>query len=106
MKIGDGVPNQTPNWSARWREQMRCAQVRKIRSKKNKKTLEPAAVVRDVSEARVSKLQPRARCVCALSIQPLEGSRWRLRQMGANGYGNDPGPRTLDTCAPDMENVL
>ena len=41
-----------------------------------------------VSEARVSKLHTRARCVCALSIQRLEGSRWRLRQMRANGYGN------------------
>ena len=41
-----------------------------------------------VSEARVSKLHTRARCVCALSIQRLEGSRWRLRQMRASGYGN------------------
>src|SRR5258708_20547470 len=41
-----------------------------------------------VSEARVSKLDTRARCVCALSIQRLEGSRWRLRQMRANGYGS------------------
>src|SRR6266566_6403379 len=36
-----------------------------------------------VSEARVSKLRTRARCVCALSIQRLEGRRWRLRQMRA-----------------------
>jgi hypothetical protein len=41
-----------------------------------------------VSEARVSKLRTRARCVCALSIQRLEGRRWRLRRMRANGYGN------------------
>src|SRR5882762_5680935 len=41
-----------------------------------------------VSEARVSKLHTRARCVCALSIQRLEGRRWRLRRMRANGYGN------------------
>src|SRR5271169_1130274 len=41
-----------------------------------------------VSEARVSKLHTRVRCVCALSIQRLEGSGWRLRQMRANGYGN------------------
>src|SRR4029077_16618547 len=46
-----------------------------------------------VSEARVSKLHTRARCVCALSIQRLEGGRWRLRRMRArgtrsNGYGN------------------
>src|ERR1700730_16664273 len=41
-----------------------------------------------VSEARVSKLHTRARCVCALSIERLEGRRWRLRQMRANGYGN------------------
>src|SRR5882724_7233982 len=44
--------------------------------------------LRVVSEARVSKLLTRARCVCALSIQQLEGRRWRLRQMRANGYGN------------------
>src|ERR1700746_1252315 len=31
-----------------------------------------------VSEARVSKLHTRARCVCALSIQRLEGSRPRF----------------------------
>src|SRR6266404_5750985 len=36
----------------------------------------------------VSKLHTRARCVCALSIQRLEGGRWRLRRMRANGYGN------------------
>ena len=41
-----------------------------------------------VSEARVSKLHTRAGCVCALSIQRLEGRRWRLRRMRANGYGN------------------
>src|SRR5882762_5719100 len=41
-----------------------------------------------VSEARVSKLHTRARCVCALSIQRLEGRRWRLRLMRPNGYGN------------------
>jgi hypothetical protein len=41
-----------------------------------------------VSEARVSKLHTRARSVCALSIQRLEGRRWRLRRMRANGYGN------------------
>src|SRR5580704_17346793 len=41
-----------------------------------------------VSEARVSKLHTRARCVCALSIQRLEGRRWRLRRTRANGYGN------------------
>src|SRR5260370_17597862 len=41
-----------------------------------------------VSEARVSKLRTRARCVCALSIQRLEGRRWRLRQMRASGYGD------------------
>src|SRR5260370_39828142 len=41
-----------------------------------------------VSEARVSKLDPRSRCVCALSIQRLEGRRWRLRRMRANGYWN------------------
>jgi hypothetical protein len=41
-----------------------------------------------VSEARLSKLHTRVRCVCALSIQRLEGSRRRLRQMRANGYGN------------------
>src|SRR3979490_1853546 len=41
-----------------------------------------------VSQARVSKLRTRARCVCALSIQRLEGRRWRLRQMRASGYGN------------------
>src|SRR6266852_8742808 len=32
-----------------------------------------------VSEARVSKRHTRARCACALSIQRLEGRRWRLR---------------------------
>jgi len=36
----------------------------------------------------VSKLHTRAQCVCALSIERLEGRRWRLRQMRANGYGN------------------
>jgi len=36
----------------------------------------------------VSKLHTRARCVCALSIQRLEGRRWRLRRMRVNGYGN------------------
>src|SRR5260370_41171549 len=36
-----------------------------------------------VSEARVSKLHTRARCVCALSIQRLEGSRPRLRPVRA-----------------------
>src|ERR1700730_10916514 len=41
-----------------------------------------------VSEARVSKLHTLARRVCALSIQRLEGRRWRLRQTRANGYGN------------------
>jgi hypothetical protein len=41
-----------------------------------------------VSEARVSELHTRARCVCALSIQRLEGRRWRLRRMRTNGYGN------------------
>src|SRR2546427_1843724 len=41
-----------------------------------------------VSEARVSKLLTRVRCVCALSIQRLEGRRWRLRRMRANAYGN------------------
>jgi hypothetical protein len=41
-----------------------------------------------VSEERVSKLHTRARCVCALSIQRLEGRRWRLRRMRANGYRN------------------
>ena len=25
---------------------------------------------------------------CARSIKPFEGGRWRLRGMGANGYGN------------------
>ena len=38
-----------------------------------------------VSEARVSKLHTRARCVCALSIQRLEGRRWRLRRMRVKG---------------------
>ena len=38
-----------------------------------------------VSEARVSKLHTRTRCVCALSIQRLEGGRWRLRRMRAKG---------------------
>src|SRR5258708_3796547 len=41
-----------------------------------------------VSEARRGKEQPRARCVRVLSIQRLEGRRWRLRRMRANGYGN------------------
>ncbi len=41
-----------------------------------------------VSEARVSKLRTRARCVCALSIQRLEGRRWRLGQMRASGSGD------------------
>jgi hypothetical protein len=41
-----------------------------------------------VSEARVSTLHTRTWCVCALSIERLEGRRWRLRQMRANGYGN------------------
>ncbi len=41
-----------------------------------------------VSELRVSKLHTRTRCVCALSIQRLEGRRWRLRRMRPNGYGN------------------
>src|SRR5258708_39139593 len=41
-----------------------------------------------VSEARVSKLHTRTRCVGALSIQRLEGRRWRLRRRRANGYGN------------------
>ncbi len=36
----------------------------------------------------MSKLHTRARCDCALSIQRLEGRRWRLRRMRANGYGN------------------
>ena len=36
----------------------------------------------------MSKRQTRARCACALSIQRLEGGRWRLRRMRANGYGN------------------
>jgi len=38
-----------------------------------------------VSEARVSKLDTRARCVCALSIQRLEGGRWRLWRMRTKG---------------------
>ncbi len=38
-----------------------------------------------LSEARVSKLHTLARCVCALSIQRLEGRRWRLRQMRPYG---------------------
>jgi len=43
-----------------------------------------------VSEARVSKLHTRARCVCALSIQrlALKETAGVLRQMRANGYGN------------------
>src|SRR5580700_286415 len=40
-----------------------------------------------VSEARVSKLHTRARCVCALSIQRLEGRRWRLRRMRLMAMG-------------------
>ena len=36
-----------------------------------------------VSEARAGKAQARARCVCALSIQRLEGSRPRLRRTRA-----------------------
>ena len=38
------------------------------------------------SAAQVGKMRTRARCGCALSIERLEGSRWRLRQM--RGYGN------------------
>jgi len=41
-----------------------------------------------VSEARGRKNVARARWVCALSIQRLEGRRWRLRWMRANCYGN------------------
>ena len=41
-----------------------------------------------VSEARRGKAHAGARCVRALSIQRLEGRRWRLRQMRANDYGN------------------
>jgi hypothetical protein len=41
-----------------------------------------------VSEARVSKVHTRARFVCALSIQRLQGRRWRLRRTWANGYRN------------------
>src|SRR5260370_23051641 len=36
-----------------------------------------------VSEARAGKAHARARCVCALSIQRLEGSRPRLRRTRA-----------------------
>src|SRR6266699_5446269 len=39
-----------------------------------------------VSEARRGKEQARARCVGVLSIQRLEGGRWRLRWMRANGW--------------------
>jgi hypothetical protein len=46
--------------------------------------------LRVVSEARVRKLHTRARWVCALSVRRLERSRWCLRQMWANGYGNCP----------------
>src|SRR5882762_156599 len=53
-----------------------------------------------VSEARVSKLHTRARCVCALSIQRLEGRRWRLRRMRANGYGNSYVVDHIKFCGP------
>jgi hypothetical protein len=39
-----------------------------------------------VSEARAGKMRTRARWDCALSIQRLEGGRWRLRRMRANGW--------------------
>jgi len=55
--------------------------------------------LRVVSEARVSKLHTRARCVCALSIQRLEGSRLGLRRTRTlwklnwwkSGCGDAPG---------------
>src|SRR5258708_3861941 len=58
-----------------------------------------------VSEARVSKLRTRARCVCALSIQRLEGSRPRLRRTRAlckfnGGTERCGGARRLCRSAP------
>src|SRR6266566_9928103 len=58
-----------------------------------------------VSEARVSKLHKQARCVCALSIQRLEGSRPRLRRTRAlckfnGGTERCGGARRLCRSAP------
>ncbi len=58
-----------------------------------------------VSEARAGKAQARARCVCALSIQRLEGSRPRLRRTRAlckfnGGTERCGGARRLCRSAP------
>ena len=42
------------------------------------KTLDPAGVVRDLSEARFRESVKLGEVLCARSIDPFEGGRWRL----------------------------
>ena len=98
-----GMPNSgylltTPGWSATRKlscsdggispVKSTCRRWSVVRVLRATRKLSRARSLSVVSEARVSKLHRRARCVCALSIQRLEGRRWRLRRMRANGYGN------------------
>jgi hypothetical protein len=41
-----------------------------------------------LSEARFDRSVTLGEVLCARSIEPFEGGRWRLRWMRANGYGN------------------
>jgi hypothetical protein len=45
------------------------------------KTLDPAGVVRDLSEARLHESVKAGEVPCARSIDQFGGSRWRLRRM-------------------------
>src|ERR1700756_24406 len=79
MKIGNRRESSAEQ-ERRLRKRLWCATT--IR-RSGAKTLDPAGVVRDVSEARRGKAPARARCVRALSIQRLEGRRPRLRRTRA-----------------------
>jgi hypothetical protein len=80
--------NHPPRRSARLRKWVGVRERRKIRKKK---PLDPAAVVRDLSEARNHESVKLGEALCARSIEPFEGGRWRLRWMRANGWTRSNG---------------
>jgi hypothetical protein len=44
-----------------------------------------------LSEARFHKSVKSGEALCARSIEPFEGGRWRLRRMRANGWSRSNG---------------
>jgi hypothetical protein len=77
-----------PNRNARLRKRVGCA---RATENPKQKSLDPAGVVRDLSEARFHESVKLGEVLCARSIEPFEGGRWRLRWMRANGWSRSDG---------------